>query len=71
MRGRESAIEWLARPLLQDSLADLGNWYLVILGAVAIGITLVAPQGLWGFLRGRLSVFPIGYHATHQPPHFT
>jgi branched-chain amino acid transport system permease protein len=47
--------------LLQDNLADLGNWYLVIVGAVAIAITLLAPKGLWGLTRGRLAVFPTGY----------
>ncbi len=47
--------------LLQDNLADLGNWYLVIVGAVAITITLLAPKGLWGLTRGRVSIFPTGY----------
>jgi branched-chain amino acid transport system permease protein len=47
--------------LLQDTLADLGNWYLVIVGAVAIVVTLVAPRGLWGLTRGRVELFPVGY----------
>lgn len=47
--------------LLQNNLADLGNWYLVIVGAVAIAVTLLAPRGLWGLARGRLEVFPTGY----------
>ncbi|MGR7025816.1 ABC transporter substrate-binding protein [Geodermatophilus sp. URMC 62] len=47
--------------LLQDDLADLGNWYLVIVGAVAIAITLLAPKGLWGLTGGRVSVLPTGY----------
>ena len=47
--------------LLQDSLAELGNWYLVVVGAVAIVVTLVAPRGLWGLTRGRLELFPVGY----------
>ena len=47
--------------LLQNSLADLGNWYLVIVGVIATAITLLAPKGLWGLTRGRLSVFPTGY----------
>ena len=50
--------------LLQNSLADLGNWYLVIVGAVAIAITLLAPKGLWGLTRDRLSVFPTGYRVS-------
>ncbi|RBY84800.1 branched-chain amino acid ABC transporter permease [Blastococcus sp. TF02A-26] len=47
--------------LLQDGLADLGNWYLVVVGVIAIAVTLLAPKGLWGLTRGRLSVFPTGY----------
>jgi branched-chain amino acid transport system permease protein len=47
--------------LLQDNLADLGNWYLVIVGVVAIAITLLAPNGLWGMTRGRVELFPIGH----------
>jgi branched-chain amino acid transport system permease protein len=50
--------------LLQDQLADLGNWYLVILGAVAIAITLLAPRGLWGLTRGRVDLFPLRHHVT-------
>lgn len=34
--------------LLQETLADYGSLYLVILGAVAIVMTLLAPRGLWG-----------------------
>ena len=35
---------------LQESLADYGSLYLIILGIVAIVITVVAPQGLWGMV---------------------
>jgi branched-chain amino acid transport system permease protein len=52
--------------LLQDNLADLGNWYLVIVGAVAIAVTLLAPKGLWGLTRGRLVVFPTGYRVARR-----
>jgi len=34
--------------LLQETLADYGSLYLVILGTVAIVMTIVAPRGLWG-----------------------
>ena len=49
--------------LLREYLADLGSIYLMILGALAIVIMLVAPQGVWGFVRARfgLSLFPTGY----------
>ena len=53
--------------LLQDNLADLGSWYLVIVGAVAIAVTLLAPKGLWGLTRGQLSVFPTGYRVGDGP----
>lgn len=48
---------------LQQYLADLGAWYLVILGVVAIVITLFLPRGLWGLIsgNGRIRLFPVGY----------
>lgn len=49
--------------LLQDRLSQLGSWYLVIVGAIAIAVVLLAPKGLWGVLSrgGRLRLFPVGY----------
>ena len=49
--------------LLRQYLADYGSIYLMILGALAIVIMLVAPQGIWGFVKGRfgVSLFPTGY----------
>lgn len=49
--------------LLREYLADLGAVYLMILGAMAIGIMLAAPKGLWGLLVSRydFSIFPVGY----------
>ncbi len=47
--------------LLRENLADLGNWSLVIVGVVAITITLLAPKGLWGLTRGRMLLCPTGY----------
>jgi branched-chain amino acid transport system permease protein len=41
---------------LQETLADQGSLYLVILGVTAIAITLLAPNGLWGLFTKR---FPI------------
>jgi len=52
--------------LLQDTLADLGNWYLVVVGVVAIVVTLVAPRGLWGLTRGRVELFPVGYRVLRR-----
>jgi branched-chain amino acid transport system permease protein len=39
--------------LLRQTLADLGSLYLMMLGAVAIAVMLVAPQGLWGLFAER------------------
>lgn len=48
---------------LQQWLSDLGVWYLVIIGAVAIVITLFLPRGIWGLIsgNGRIRLFPVGY----------
>jgi branched-chain amino acid transport system permease protein len=47
---------------LEQRLADLGSWYLIILGCVAVVFTLFLPHGLWGLIsRGRLRLFPVGY----------
>ena len=49
--------------LLREFLADQGSIYLMILGALAIIIMLVAPKGIWGFVKTRFnfSLFPTGY----------
>ena len=49
--------------LLREFLADLGSLYLMILGAIAILIMIVAPKGIWGFVaqRWNISLFPTGY----------
>jgi branched-chain amino acid transport system permease protein len=44
---------------LQQTLSGYGPWYLVLLGAVAIAVTLFAPRGLWGHV-GR-PVLPVTY----------
>ena len=48
------------------ALAGLGVWYLVILGVIAIVITLFLPRGLWGLIsgNGRIRLFPVGYRVT-------
>jgi branched-chain amino acid transport system permease protein len=49
--------------LLREFLADLGAIYLMMLGAIAILIMLVAPKGIWGYIaqRWQISLFPTGY----------
>ena len=38
--------------------------YLIGLGVLAIGFSLLAPRGIWGAVEGRwaLRLLPIGYH---------
>jgi branched-chain amino acid transport system permease protein len=50
--------------LLREFLADLGSIYLMLLGALAIIIMLVAPKGIWGYVAARwnISLFPTGYN---------
>jgi branched-chain amino acid transport system permease protein len=50
--------------LAQDQFGDTGGtWYLIALGAMAIGMTLWAPHGLWGTVARRRDVelLPVGY----------
>jgi len=39
--------------LLRQTLADLGSLYLLMLGAVAIAVMLMAPKGIWGLVAER------------------
>ncbi len=47
--------------VLQNYLADYGTWYLMLLGALATVVMLVAPQGLWGLMVKHydLHLFPV------------
>jgi len=49
--------------VIQDQFGNSGVWYLVGLGAAAVGFALLLPRGLWGALEERfgLEVFPVGY----------
>ena len=49
--------------VLQQALASYNAWYLIILGLVAIGVTLFARRGLWGLVDEHLHVwqFPVWY----------
>jgi branched-chain amino acid transport system permease protein len=39
--------------VLRQTLADLGSVYLLMMGAVAIGMMLWAPKGIWGLIAER------------------
>jgi len=47
---------------LERYVGDVGFWYLVILGIIAIAMVLFLPKGLWGLISrgGRLQLFPTG-----------
>ncbi|MGZ5298919.1 MAG: branched-chain amino acid ABC transporter permease, partial [Actinomycetota bacterium] len=49
--------------VLQQTMAQYGAWYLMILGGVAILVAIWAPRGIWGFISGhtKLRPFPVGY----------
>jgi branched-chain amino acid transport system permease protein len=54
--------------LMREFLADLGSLYLMLLGALAIVIMLVAPKGIWGYIMARwnISLFPTGYRVEER-----
>jgi branched-chain amino acid transport system permease protein len=47
--------------VLRGLFADLGAWYLMLLGAVAVATMLFAPRGIWGAIVERfdLKLFPV------------
>jgi branched-chain amino acid transport system permease protein len=52
---------------LQEALSSYGAWYLVIVGGLAVIVTLVASRGLWGLVSERFgwSLLPVGYRVRH------
>lgn len=46
---------------LQETLADQGSWYLVLLGVLAVVVTLRARTGVWGLVRRfrPIQLFPV------------
>jgi branched-chain amino acid transport system permease protein len=60
--------------LLRQTLASLGALYLLMLGAVAIVVMLLAPKGLWGLVVDKLGwqLFPLQRRVIFSPkPHNT
>jgi branched-chain amino acid transport system permease protein len=47
---------------LRELLADYGSAYLIVLGVLAVSITILAPRGLWGVIDGRFSISLFGIH---------
>jgi branched-chain amino acid transport system permease protein len=52
--------------VLQQWLAAYGVWYLIILGAVAVAVTLWLPKGIWGTVdpNNRRSLVPLRHRVT-------
>jgi branched-chain amino acid transport system permease protein len=50
--------------VLQQTLQQYNVWYLIVLGLVAISITLFARKGIWGLVDDKLGLrlFPVGYY---------
>ncbi len=49
--------------VLQQTLAQQGAWYLILLGTVAVVVAVWAPRGIWGLISSRTNLrpFPTGY----------
>jgi branched-chain amino acid transport system permease protein len=47
--------------VLREFLADLGSWYLIILGSISVVIMLLEPRGIWGFIQRwrTVTLFPV------------
>jgi branched-chain amino acid transport system permease protein len=56
--------------LLREFFADWGPWYLMLLGLVAIVITLTMPKGIAGMLANRfdIQIFPLRRRVRLQKP---
>jgi branched-chain amino acid transport system permease protein len=44
-------------------LADYGVWYWLVLGGCAIGVMVMFPKGVWGYVQHRYQwhLFPVQY----------
>jgi branched-chain amino acid transport system permease protein len=46
--------------VIRENLANFGEWSFILLGAIAVVMMLIAPQGVWGLVRERFhwELFP-------------
>jgi branched-chain amino acid transport system permease protein len=56
--------------VLREFLADLGTWYMVILGIVSVAIMLIQPGGIWGMITKYrpMTLFPVARKSTQIEP---
>jgi branched-chain amino acid transport system permease protein len=60
--------------VLQQTLQNYGAWYLIIFGALAVGVAIWQPRGIWGFIRDtfHFELLPVGYRVlgagVDEPP---
>ena len=49
--------------VIQQTLAQSGAWYLILLGSLAVAVAMFLPTGIWGLISSRfhIQVFPVGY----------
>ena len=49
--------------VLDYFFSQLGLWYLVFVGLIAILVTVFLPKGIWGEIQGRFNInlFPVGH----------
>jgi len=55
--------------LVREMLSDFGAWYMILLGALAVGVMLAFPRGLWGLVAERwdVHVFPVQRRVPVEP----
>ncbi|TMC38585.1 MAG: branched-chain amino acid ABC transporter permease [Chloroflexi bacterium] len=54
--------------VIQQTMAQFGAWYLILLGSLAVLVAMFLPKGIWGLMSSRLhlQVFPVGYWLHRQ-----
>lgn len=46
--------------LFRAWFAETGNLYMMLLGAAAVAVMLISPHGIWGVVKERLGIDPLG-----------
>jgi len=51
-----TSVYYGVRELFTNAFALSGSWYLIALGVVAVSAMLIAPRGIWPFIRDQLRI---------------